>query len=73
MMKLFLSAFAAVWLFCLQAIAAPSDTTAQFDTETGLFVIKHHTVEVARANFVFWTGKWEWRGLTLATERSRAI
>ena len=68
MIKLVLSAIAALWLFCLQAIAAPADTTARFDPETGLFVLRHHTVEVAKANFVFWAGKWEWRGLTLATE-----
>ena len=69
MMKLFLSAFAAVWLFCLQALAAPSDTTAEFDAETGFFVLKHHTVEVARANFVFWAGQWGWRGPIPTTER----
>jgi hypothetical protein len=67
-MKVLLAAFAALWVFCLQAVAAPSDTTAQFDPDTGLFVIRHHTVEVARASFVFWTGKWEWGGLKLASE-----
>jgi hypothetical protein len=69
-MKVLLAAFIAVWLSCLQAIAAPTDTTARFDAETGLFVLKHHTVEVARADFVFWAGKWEWRGLTLVTEKN---
>ncbi|MDP1699409.1 MAG: hypothetical protein Q8L53_00410 [Aestuariivirga sp.] len=67
-MKVLLAAFAALWVSCLQAIAAPSDTAAQFDPKTGLFVIRHHTVEVAKASFVFWTGKWEWGGLKLASE-----
>lgn len=67
MIRVLLAAFAAVCLFFVQAAAAPSDTTAQFDGETGLFVIRHHTVEVARAGLVFWSGKWVWSGLKLET------
>jgi hypothetical protein len=68
-MKVLLAAFAAIWLFCLFAVAAPADTTARFDPESGLFVLKHHTVEAVRAKFVFWAGKWEWRELKLTAEK----
>ncbi|HUQ38278.1 MAG TPA: hypothetical protein VM144_18055 [Aestuariivirga sp.] len=67
MIKVLLAAFAVVWITIGQAAAAASETTAQFDEETGLFVIRHHTVDVVKANFVFWTGKWVWSGLNLET------
>ncbi|MBZ0262565.1 MAG: hypothetical protein K8F90_18435 [Hyphomicrobiales bacterium] len=67
-MKLLIAAFLSFWLLCLPAMAAPADTTARFDQNNGLFVLRHHTVDVVTSNFLFFSGNWAWRGLTLATE-----
>ncbi len=54
-------------LTCARTFAAPNDTSLQFDTETGLFVIKHHTVDIAKAKFIFWSGAWVWNAVKVET------
>ena len=47
--------------------AATAADSIQFDTKTGLFVIKRGGAPLVNGNFVFWKGKWEWATPELAT------
>jgi hypothetical protein len=55
---------------CGCANARPS---LQFDSATGLFIIKHHTVDIAKANFVFWSNPWVWVGPKVESKSSGSL
>jgi hypothetical protein len=54
-------------------LAARPYTTAEFGTETCLFVVKGHTIEVAKAGFVFWSEEWKWNNTKVATRAKGAF
>ena len=48
------------------SVATAADSI-QFDTKTGLFVIKRGGAPLVDGNFVFWKGEWQWAMPELAT------